>query len=386
MNNYVNNNFPCGRSKFVNIKTWNRLVNSYSKFFKIGIFDCARDPYFCSIKGWMKPQLMLGYTDTKDSIKFLYHNVCEHNEYEHINKWLELTLRDRLIYPITKANSNKILTPAYTNPKPQLKIFYKRNSDISPQIPLYFATISLKYNLRAKFYHFEHTTSLNNHQWSSSESSQKYLFETIPIYLVIDNKICYNYGINLNELPSFTHPNLFLIFLYPDANNIFLISFFVLNSYLIMIFFEYNKSFVKQLLRGLMCLCIFNFTLFSIWLVQNSNFFSTEKTKVLAFLHSMTNDLFIWLRYFMMYNSITQRFVAHLRFIAFYHIYIQPYSALFLYILFLFMYNLHTRLNYFKLFDKSNSKSFEIESGMLTIGYEEAAKKSDTEIKRPLLK
>lgn len=380
MNNFNNDNFPCGRSKFVKSRTWNRLANSYSRFFQVGIFNCARDPYFCSAKDWLKPQLMLAYTDTKEAIKFLYQADCQLNEYEHINKWLEVTLRDRLIYPLTKANSNRIFKKKAfesNSAKSEMKIFYKASS-LSPQIPLYFSTISLKYNRRSKFYHFDHQMQSSFDRCLHGSTST----ETTPIYLVIDDRTCYNYGLNLNEIPSFEHLNLFLLFLYPDANNIFLISFFVLNSYLIMLFFEYNKSLVNQLLRGLMFLCIFNFVLFSIC------FFSSEKIRVFSFLNSIASEFLVWLRYFMMYNSLTQRIVSHLRFVVFYHIYIQPYFAIVLYALFLVIYYFHTRLNYQKGSNGFNTSSGICENNeaeqMLAIGYQEITENSNLEIKQQI--
>ena len=150
--------------------------------------------------------------------------------------------------------------------------------------------------------------------FKNSKDAAKSMNKT-PIYVIIDDKICYNYGKNLNELPNYQHLNQFLIFLSPDMNNIFLISFLFLNAYLLMFFFEYNKSLVKQLGRGMIYLCICNFILFSIWLLTMNTANSKELIKVSSLISASLNRLLIWLRYFTMYNETTQQMTAYFRFL-----------------------------------------------------------------------
>lgn len=96
-------------------------------------------------------------------------------------------------------------------------------------------------------------------------------------------------------------------------------------------------------IRGVFYLCICNFVLFAIWLVQNT---SSDVNKPLLFVNAWLNNLFSWYRFFMMHNHVTQTFIAHVRFVFFYHIYIQPFAAAWFYSLFLVLYYWHTRWSY----------------------------------------
>lgn len=138
---------------------------------------------------------------------------------------------------------------------------------------------------------------------------------TTPIYLVLNGgTVCYNYGTNLNELPTYVHLNQFFLFLFPDMNSVFIISFFVLNSFLVLMFFEYNVSLVRQLLRGLSYLFLFNLILFSIWLLT-INTSSKQIVHLTEFVSSYLDRLLVWFRYIIMYNDTTRFLTAALRLI-----------------------------------------------------------------------
>ena len=158
----------------------------------------------------------------------------------------------------------------------------------------------------------------------------------------MSEKTCYNYGTNLNEIPNYAHFNFFLAFLYPDMSNIFLISFFCLNGYLLMFFFDYNHSLARQFIRGFIYFCISNFVLFSIWLLTvNSTCFSIAINQFLNWLIHQTRFLFL-------FNQITQKLTAYLRFIVFYYVYINPVVSLVLYIVTLVIYYQNTKMLFFK--------------------------------------
>ena len=151
--------------------------------------------------------------------------------------------------------------------------------------------------------------------------------------------LCYNYGTNLNELPNYLHLNHFLVFLQPDLNNIFSASFVLLNSYLIMLLFEYDKSTCRQLVRGLFYFCACNFLLFSLWLFTMNT--SIEKA---SFLRSLTSLG----RTFAMQTSCIQTTFAHLRFVTFFFVYIAPNLAVYLYLSVCLVYYMHTRSLFFR--------------------------------------
>ena len=327
----------CSQERFIDASTWKKL-KSLSKFgILTGTFNCANDMQFCVLKGWTKPQLVLGmvkYTYPKELVEFFYYTDCKSNTYQHINKWLEQTLRSRLVRPLIDAKSD-----VFNNF--ELKLYFKQEMNVSKQIPLFYSAMSFKYNRRAQFYWLTHAAGdlLQKYCPHSTEDS------TVPIYVLIDNKICYNYGSNLNELPNYAHLDFFLTFLYPDTNKIFLMSFFVLNAFLVMIFFEYNESFIRQLLYGLCHLCIFNFVLFSLWMLTiNSNV--NGLVAVFNLISSNSKRLLVWCRYFMMFNSSTSKCLAHLRFILFYHIYVNTVFAAVSYLAMLIVFYWHTKRNY----------------------------------------
>lgn len=342
-----NDNTDNSHLKFVRKKTWKQLAK-LSKFnILTGTFDCAKDPFFCQIKGWSKPQLVLSIVNynhyTQSNMVKLY-NLSDYayNSFENVTKWLKDTLKKRLISseitaPIT-AMMSKI---TQLNNNDELKIFYKKILNVSSHIPFFYTAMSIKYNHRAKFYYLENTEVISNNVNCKYGALNRKNSNT-PIYLVIDNQICYNYGTNLNELPNYTNMNMFLMFLHPDLNSIFLISFYLLNSFLVMIFFEYNKSFMRMLARGVVYLCICNFILFSIWLVQNA---SSNSTDITVF-SSISARFFVWYRYVIMSNSLCQQMIAHVRFVLFYHLYIQSSTAFLSYMAFLILYYMETKRIY----------------------------------------
>lgn len=167
-----------------------------------------------------------------------------------------------------------------------------------------------------------------------------------PIYLVVVGKYCYNYGSHLNELPSYIHLNHFLLFLYPDMNCIFMISFFFLNSLLFLVFFEYNTSLVRQLLRGFSYLLLFNLILFSIWLLT-INTSSKQLVHLAELIDSyFLSRLLVWFRFIATYNDSTRFLAAACRFFTFYYIYVNPYLLLINYCIFCMLFYAHTWYNF----------------------------------------
>lgn len=338
-----NDNTDNSHLKIVPKQTWKPLAK-LSKFnILTGTFNCAKDPFFCQIKGWSKPQLVLSivkynYHTKSNMVKLYKLSDYAYNSFENVTKWLKDTLKTILISEIESTKTIASLK-INNNNNDELKIFYKQISKLSKHIPFFYTAISIKYNHRAKFYYLENTETIPNIINCKCKSLNQKNSNT-PIYLVIDNKICYNYGTNLNELPNYTNMNMFLMFLYPDLNSMFLVSFYLLNSFIIMVFFEYNESFMRLLARGVFYLCICNFILISIWLVQNAN--STEIT----FLNSVSARFFVWYRYIIMSNSLSQRIIAHVRFILYYHIYIQSSTAILSYIVLLILFYMQTKRIY----------------------------------------
>jgi E3 ubiquitin-protein ligase RNF103 len=352
--------------QFVNNEVWSKL-SQLSRFgILTGIFNCENDYHFCQLKGWHKPLLVLGmvkydnYRYPKEFVElFLYQN-SKRNKYEFIIEWVEMMLRNRLYNHQNYDDS-------------RLKLYYIQNetsatkNDIT-RVPLYYSSLSVKFNQRAKFHLIKSDQIGNNNNdlllyklcfnQRNSNLKDKLLKSPTPIYLIIDDQICYSYGSKLNELPNYQNLNQFLLFLYPDMNNLFSISFLFLNAYLIMFFFQYNSSLLKQLCRGLIYLCLCNFVLFSIWLLTiNTN--SKEILKVSSIINTSLNRSLIWLRYIFMYNDITQHLISYIRFLVFFYVFIHFYLAVFIYIFFCSLYYIHTRY-VFNLKHKSNLNSISL--------------------------
>lgn len=360
--------FQCGKSStFLKPLNWQRLASHLSSFgILTGTFNCQRDAYFCQMKGWNRPQLVLGLikydksrtrTQTtsnspKEFVELFQYANCKSNGYDDILDWIELMLRRRLVL-LAKQEPPKNDTNLF-----KLNLIYSMqeqengaNEFSAKTVPLYYSTMSVKYNSRAVF----HVTNEEKARltmpecFSQPKPNNKFneLRLRTPIYLLLKSNensvdVCYNYGKNLNELPNYAQFDLFLKFLYPDMNIIFMISFFFLNAYLFMLFFEYNESLLKQLLHGLIYLCIFNFVLFSIWtLLTNAS--SKELVRVSKLINHTSKNLLVWLRHLMLYNEFSQTLFAHLRYVTFYHVYIQPLAGFLFYLLLSIVYYFHTR-------------------------------------------
>jgi len=326
-NDNRNNNLECGQSRFLKKIEWNRVTRRLAVYGVMsGIFHCKKDPFFCLERGWLEPQLVLGMVkydqlrQPRESVEFYYFNNCQMNSISSIFKWLESTLRNRLISSDSDSLKN-------SNDKHNLKVFYHQTTE---QIPLYFSAISVKFSRRAQFHYLSKNNTLIEKLCKKNKNT--------PIYVISSEHKCYQYGSNLNELPNYAHFSLFLTFLHPDMNHIFLFSFLILNLFLFMIFFVYNESLLRQILRGLIYSCIFNFVLFSMWLLtMNSN------SKAFTSINSITNNLLYQARYVLMYNNSTQKILAHFRFIFFYYIYVKPLNALIFYLFISVLFYMHSK-------------------------------------------
>lgn len=337
----------CSKSRFVSSLTWSRL-NKLSKFgILTGTFNCERDRYFCQMKGWHKPQLVLGlvkfdmYRSPKEFVELYTYDDCKRNKYENVFSWLDQMLSSRV-------NKNFQLGPNENEEKFDLKVFYLKNST-SSKLPMYYSAMSVKYNRRAMFYSLEKSDFFREKFLVkkcfnfdlNSDYEKMFLLQKSPIYILIDDKYCYNYGTHLNELPNFVYLNQFLLFFSPDMNSIFMISFFFLNTFLILIFFEYNQSILKQIAIGLIYFCIFNFFLLSIWLLTINSSSITELASVLNF--NIFFKVISWLRVFIISNRIMQNFFAFSRFFLFFYIFVRPSFAFFIFIFLSILFYLHTK-------------------------------------------
>ena len=322
---------------------------------QIGTFNCEKDLNFCQLKGWDKPQLILGLAKNdlnKEFVELFNYSNCHANKFENIYNWLESTLRNHLK---NKTKSAKSLKGTY------LKLFYVQKTNAFKSLPLYYTSLGVKHNRRANFYAVSFDKIVKPPRvLKKLQDEEKFLLETCfdnnvmlfkkqmaqsktPIFLVMDNKICYNYGQNLNEFPNYAHLNHFLFFFYlVDLNMIFLFGFIFLNSYLILLIFEYDRSSLKQFIRGLLYLCCFNFVLFTICLFAVNSHQMTKMEK------STNLENFANFQFSCFKTELTQNICAYLRFFIYFYAYLQSHLTVVIYLLITITFYFHTRLLYFK--------------------------------------
>jgi hypothetical protein len=314
---------------FVSYSAWHNLTRHTAQFgILAGSFNCQQDPYFCQLKGWHRPRLLLGLLrQNKGYVELFTYDNCDANRNAEILKWIEFRLRNRLLLASAPSQDYR----KNSNYQNKLEIFYVQNSSGKQHLPLYFTATGLKYTQRGAQFNFvnsSHFASTNNCSNVNTNSLRT------PLVFVLNSSICYNYGSSLNELPNHATLNLFLLFLYPDTNCLFLVSLFFLNTYLIFLFFEYNESLLKQLLVGLFYFCIVNFCLFAVWL-------ATINSKLESCLAS-------WLRFALLSSEFMQGLTARLRFSLFYFVNIEPVWLLFAYLTLTSVFYIHTRVIFYR--------------------------------------
>ena len=367
----TNDNSACNRSKFLKTSTWNKL-NSLSKLgILTGTFHCDNDPRFCELKGWNKPKLVLGLVKynpnryPKEFVELVYYDDCHLNKFEHVFSWIESTLRNKLI---KKLDLSKNVNNHMEEDRNMLKLFYVESPN--KKLPLYYSALSVKHNKRTSFYYVKNYEKYSNIFSLNNKNKEQELFANLclkegfksklnfensntRIFIIIDDKLCYNYGTNINELPNYPNLNQFLVFLSPDINNIFLVTFILLNIYLVMFFFDYKKSFLKQIGRGLFYLCIFNSVLFSIWLLtMNAN----SRSSLTSFPNLYLNKFLILFRFLMFSNELAQSLFSKLRFFLFFYLYIKPVLAFLIYFFVILLFYFHKRFIHLKNADKFEKK------------------------------
>ena len=320
-------------------------MNGLSRFgILTGTFNCDKDPYFCYIKNWQRPQLVLGIVkydkgrQPQEFVELFTYDKINENAYEQILVWLENKLTQSLVPEF----NSKLKSDDFG-----IEIFYIQNGSFS--LPIYYAAMSVKYNNRAKFYRIknEKLTQKNNDPnvnrliFQCNLIKNKIHHAKTPIYLIIDKMYCYNYGTNLNELPNYVYLNQFLLFLHPDLNSIFLISFLILNLVLGLAFFNYRKSFLKQLGYALIYLCAFNLILITLWLI-------TTNSQIDKFIPNLRTSIYLikifkWLRLLYISNKILILFLSFIRFFFYYYFYLKPCQATVLYFFLAIFFYFHTR-------------------------------------------
>lgn len=335
-----------GQRKFLDASTWSRLKDLSRFGILTGTFNCDKDPYFCYIKNWQQPQLVLGIVkydkdrQPQEYVELFTYDKIQENGYEQIFGWLESTLTQSLV-PVFSSKSQN-------NNNYAIEILYIQNG--SSKLPIYYSAMSVKYNTRAKFYRIntkklsqkvENDENLKRLISQCNLNNDKVYLAKTPIYVIIDKSYCYNYGINLNELPNYVYLNQFLLFLHPDLNSIFLISFLFLNFVLVLAFFNYKKSFLKQLGYALVYLCAFNLILITLWLI-------TTNSQIDKLVPNLSTSIYVikilkWLRLMFISNSILQLFLSFLRFFFYYYFYLKSWQAVVLYFLLAILFYIHTR-------------------------------------------
>ncbi|RNA10295.1 E3 ubiquitin-ligase RNF103-like [Brachionus plicatilis] len=334
-----------GKRTFLDASTWSKL-NDLSRFgILTGTFNCDKDPYFCYIKNWQRPQLVLGIVkydksrQPQEFVELFTYDKIKENGYEQIFGWLENTLTQSLV--------PEFLQKIYSQNNFDTEIVYIQNGSFG--LPIYYAAMSVKYNNRAKFYRIknENLNQKNNDEnlkrlisQCNLDKDKVYLSKT-PIYIIIDKSYCYNYGANLNELPNYVYLNQFLLFLHPDLNSIFLISFLLLNLVLGLAFFNYRKSFLKQLGYALVYLCAFNLILITLWLITTNS--QIGKLIPNPGTWNYVIKILKWLRLLYISNKILQLFSSFIRFCFYYYFFLKSWQALVLYFSLASLFYAHTR-------------------------------------------
>ena len=294
--------------------------------------------------------------------------------------WIESVLsqhhdRQRHVQIVENNNNNNDNISASSTSS--IQFFYAKSADDAqtpPQPPLYYLALSYKYKRRATFHLVDDVENIESRPHATLFRDKCKATEpaTTPVYVLVNNATCYNYGKNINELPNYVQLEQFMLYLAPDANALFVVTFVLLNLYTLFSLFEYehSRTVSRHVWHSFVRLLLVNCALFLAWLLTASS--QTQavcssssassyldrmsppndpmssppphtSTSYLPLANLLLDKVLARFRQAILQTEWTLALAAHVRLIVYFHVFVQPVLAMLIYLQCGLVYYLHTR-------------------------------------------
>lgn len=236
---------------------WEKMVKKVSRFgIRTGTFNCSSDPTYCRKRGWVRSTLIMSVPQTSTSKgKVMLKEYNGHKiETEHIFKWITAHAASRIK---TIHNSEHLKNEWNKNDQYRVKIYLFANLD---QPPAFFSALSVKFTGRVEF------IFVNVEKWDNKSYMEQIGIHRTPSYVLRTPEGVYKYGNNTGEFISLRAMDSFLRSVQPEVNDLFVLSFVLVNLMAWMDLFITQGATIKRFVVLISTLGTYNSLLIISWL------------------------------------------------------------------------------------------------------------------------
>ncbi|XP_069488283.1 E3 ubiquitin-protein ligase RNF103 isoform X1 [Ambystoma mexicanum] len=236
---------------------WKKMVKKVSRFgIRTGTFNCSSDPTYCRKRGWVRSTLIMSVpqTSTSKGKVMLKEYGGRKIETEHIFKWITAHAASRIK---TIYNSEHLKDEWNKSDQYQVKIYLFANLD---QPPAFFSALSVKFTGRVEF------IFVNVEKWDNKSYIEEIGVHRTPSYVLRTPEGVYKYGNNTGEFMSLRAMDSFLRSVQPEVNDLFVLSFVLVNLMAWMDLFITQGATIKRFVVLISTLGTYNSLLIISWL------------------------------------------------------------------------------------------------------------------------
>ncbi|ESO82857.1 hypothetical protein LOTGIDRAFT_211488 [Lottia gigantea] len=250
--------------RFISETVWKSIKKRVSRFgIRAGIMDCGKYPKYCHRKGFSTPRLMMAVPQdfkTKASVKmYTYYGPARESN---INRWIHERIDEKVntVKRFKEFKSDWLLYKhSFLNPEIRTILFSKGLT-----MPMFYSALSLKFPGRVQFGKVDMRSSneeFKHFLWNNSK-----VYGSLPYYLIITPEDKFVYGLKRGEYLTYESLEIYLKCLYPSLNDLFILSFVIVNVMSWFEFFEVQGTLFKRLRKLLWCALKYNVLLIMTWL------------------------------------------------------------------------------------------------------------------------
>uniref|UniRef100_S4R9V9 Ring finger protein 103 n=1 Tax=Petromyzon marinus TaxID=7757 RepID=S4R9V9_PETMA len=240
-------------------KEWKEVVKKVSRFgIRTGTFHCSLDPRFCMKRGWLGPSLIMAVPLTNTSkgkvvLKEFHGRV---KGLQHILEWVHASVAARIAAVRKPAEFwDEWRRPGTSD----AKVFLFANLD---RPPMFLSAVSVKFTGRVRFIFVD----MRSWRKEDYERRGELNLRKLPAYIIQTPEGTYEYGTLRGEHFSHRALDIFLRFLQPEVNDLFVLSLVLVNAAAWMDLFITQGATIKRFVVLISTLGTYNTLLILSWL------------------------------------------------------------------------------------------------------------------------
>ncbi|XP_032818536.2 E3 ubiquitin-protein ligase RNF103 [Petromyzon marinus] len=266
-------------------KEWKEVVKKVSRFgIRTGTFHCSLDPRFCMKRGWLGPSLIMAVPLTNTSkgkvvLKEFHGRV---KGLQHILEWVHASVAARIAAVRKPAEFwDEWRRPGTSDAKAgrgggggggggrggnkvgagnsRVKVFLFANLD---RPPMFLSAVSVKFTGRVRFIFVD----MRSWRKEDYERRGELNLRKLPAYIIQTPEGTYEYGTLRGEHFSHRALDIFLRFLQPEVNDLFVLSLVLVNAAAWMDLFITQGATIKRFVVLISTLGTYNTLLILSWL------------------------------------------------------------------------------------------------------------------------